>query len=586
MSLDLAAARQLARLMCPEREGPGATEARSERDLPSSWDAGTLVAGLRENKAPLLSLRISSPDWAWLAESEPFRQAVSGEESRWTQMRREYAPVRQAFEDAGIVDVLIKSVGIPPSLPYTSDNLDVLVPLEEGRRARELLWDLRYVELANVEEPHKFLFRRFANGATASAIHLHEFVGWGTGFMDDADVLGRSRLSTDDALVRIPCPEDGLLITMAHAFYEDKAIKLGDLWKVAHLVRGRDLDWDLAFRQAERRGWREGLATCIHLWSELERRLYGEHSFPPEVVQRAEEMPAYCRTYLQRRLEAPTTWPYGIAFGFSKRHYYRKLYLDRTLRARQKIVDAARHSWAGVERRLPIKLQRRMLVTLSGIDGSGKTAQAEGLRQAFAECGVSVTMVWSRGGSSALTDAVLRLVRPLLPRSEAADRVSDTRAARVARQGAWLRRPILRLGWAALVIADLVLQYWARVAWPLLKGHVVIADRYIYDALVELAALTHRASATEGLSACLLRWLAPRPRLAYLLRIPPQVAQQRKPDEALDHLADQAHAYEEVALAWGMRVVNATEALAESRDRLIHEVLTTYYRGWLGRGGA
>jgi len=60
---------------------------------------------------------------------------------------------------------------------------------------------------------------------------------------------------------------------------------------------------------------------------------------------------------------------------------------------------------------------------------------------------------------------------------------SDTREAKVQRKRVWLQRPVLRSGWLMLVAFDLILRYWAQVAWRLARGQVVIADRYTYDAL-------------------------------------------------------------------------------------------------------
>jgi thymidylate kinase len=464
-------------------------------------------------------------------------------------------------------------------LAYMSDNLDVLVAESDGPRAREVLLGLRYVELRNVEEPHKFLFRKFHLAESVSAIHLHEFVGWGTGFMEDAAVLARSRPSPDDPVVRIPSPEDALMITMAHAFYEDKAIKLGDLWKVIHVLRHHDLEWDLITRQATERGWRAGLDTCIWLWSALEASLYGQHSFPAEIVARArEQAPAWCRAYLEQRLAAEPRYPVGVSFRFSKRHYYGKVLADRAIAAPQKALDIWRHSWAGVERRLPCKLQPAMLVTLSGVDGCGKSTQALALQRAMATCDIVSTVVWSRGGSSRLSDAVIALIKPLLARRTTLDTHSDTREAKTARKRAWLKRPLLRRGWIALNVVDLTLHYWAQVAWPMMRGRVIIADRYTFDALVELAVLTERPAVLEGLGARMLRWLCPRPHLAYYMDVSPEAAHQRKPDEPVAYLERQRALYSRAAHLWNLRTVAADGDLEQIMDPLVHEVLIAYYR--------
>ncbi len=576
MSIDLAMARMVAHVIYPEREGEGL-----KAPEPNGYAA--LVDACQSNKVPLLSLKRNGQSLAPFYASEAFRRAEAEERAVWQQVRQEYLLVHQAFEATGIKHVLIKSVGLAPSFPYRSDNLDVLVPLEEGRRARRLLGEIGYVELKNIEEPHKFLFRKFHLGSTVCMVHLHEFVGWGTGFMDDANVLAAARPVADDDAILIPSREDGLMVIMAHAFYEDKEVKLGDLWKVMHILREGELDWERIYRQADHRGWRDGIYTCTWLWAELEKRLYGRHSFPPNVLSEAQaRAPQDCRAYLQQRLAEPETrFPYRISFTFSKRLYYRKVYRDTFLSPDEKLTDALRHSLAGIKRRLPFKSQRPMLVTLSGIDGCGKTTYVDVLQKAFIECEINNVIVWSRGGSSRLTDRIIALAKPLLARrSGALDLASDSPRARVERKSAWLRRPIVRWGWAALVMADLVLQYWRRVAWPLARGRVVIGDRYTYDALIEMASLMGDAQFARSWAAKIFRWLCPRPKLAYWLDVSPFVAHERKPDEPLAFLQGQADLFRQTALLWQLRAVNVDRELATVADALTHEILRTYYRDW------
>jgi len=582
MSADQRLVRVASRMLWPAREAPGFAP-------PAEEEFKELLRALAANKVPLLSLDRDFAPMERFYASAGFQQVLAGEQAQFAGLRSEYRPVHQALDSVGIRDVLIKAAGIAPSFPYKSDNLDVLVSLADGPRAKEILWDLGYVELRNVEEPRKYLFRKFHGGASVSAIHLHESIGWGTGFMDDEGVLQRARRAPDDVDLLVPGPEDALLVTMAHAFYEDKAVSLGDLWKVTYILRQGELDWQLLLGQAARRGWQEGLDACIWLWAELERQCYGEHSFPLEVVRQAQvRSPAYSHRHLRSCLEnGSVAFPFRISFGFSKQHYYRKVLRDAALKPWEKAWDILRHSWAGVRRRLPVRIQRCMLITLSGIDGSGKTAQAGLLRGAFQQCDIEARVAWRRGGSSRLMDLVVRLVKPLLGRGSRIDITSDTREAKVTRKGIWLRRPLLRWGWTWLVVADLLLGYLPAVWWPLVRGRVIISDRYTYDALVELAVLTGDLEAARSLPARALRALSPRPQMAYLLDVAPDVAHARKPDETLQFLEAQAAAYRELGRAWGMRLIDANGGLAACADELVRGVLGGYYRQWRGpRRGA
>lgn len=586
MAFDLQMARIVAALMGPDRAVAGL-----DSRTPAAANREALVHACVSNKIPLLSL-----DLAAIQRDErlvpwyegPLSQERDREHERWASQRAEYRHVREAFDAADVRDVCIKSTGAAPSLSYKSDNLDILVRCAQGNVARECLLDLGYTEIKNVEEPHKFLFRKYQGGRNVLPVHLHEFVGWGTGFLGDDAVLDAARPSADDPAVWIPSREDAILITMAHAFYEDKEIKLGDLWKVIHVLRdapnsgARDLDWDTMVRRTQHRGWLDGLYTCIQLWAELETALYGESSFPAEIVETArEEMPAYSREYLAARFaEGEPEFPFHLSFKFSKRHYYTKVARDRALTACEKFVDALRHSLAGIKRRLPFRSQPGMLITLSGIDGSGKTVHADALKDAMEECEIDLRTVWSRSCSSRFTDRIIGLVKPLVGTPDGIDTESDTREAKTARKAVWLRRPALRFGWICLAILDLTLTYWRKVTWPLLLGRVVISDRYVYDAIVELTVLTDCQRVAEGWPAQVLRALCPRPRLAYYLNVDPAVALARKPDESVEHLEEQALVFHEMWMGWRMQAVDSNGHRDLASDRIIHEVLRSYYLDW------
>jgi thymidylate kinase len=550
---------------------------------PAEWSA--LVAGLVGNKVPLLAVEQRGGVPSEFLASEVWRARRDQERQEHDTVAQHYALVHRALAQAGIRDVLIKSVGLPPSLPYQSDNLDILVAEQEGPRARAVLLDHHYVELKNVEEPSKFLFRKFHAGRSVSAIHLHEFVGWGTGFMHDAEVLARARPAPDDPELWLPAPEDALLITMAHAFYEDKAVKLGDLWKVMWLLRA-PLDWEAIARQAEQRGWLDGLWTCVQLWAGVEALLYGGHSFPQTVVDEAQRRASAAdRGYVAQRLASAQAFPLDISFRLSKRHYYGKVLRDPALTGAERARDIWKHSWAGVERRLPFQAQRGFLLALSGVDGAGKSAQAELLAQALDVCALHHRTVWSRGASSPLADWVIGRVKPLLARGGRLDTTSDTREAKVARKAFWLQKPLLRLGWQVLVVTDLVLRYAWRIAPQLAQGRVVIADRYTYDALVELSVLTARPGLVWGWAARCLRGLSPRPSLVVLLQVSLPAALARKPEEQENFLALQALLFDDMADRWPLVCLDADCGLEAVSDELVHRVLTAYYARWSGIKG-
>jgi len=568
----------------------------------ASVDAAGLLKRLRRNKVPLLAahnLRPDAPVWGIAA----FQDALAEERASLQRQRTEFAPVRHAFDAAGIPNVLIKSAGIAPSFPYRSDNMDVLVPMEAELEAAEILYGLGYVELRNVEEPRKFLFKRFAAGREVSAIHLHTQVGWGTGFLVDDWLWKRVQPSLDDPLVNILGPEDEALVTLAHAFYEDKEFKIWDLVKVRHCLTGKGeafaqaapatsedcranasplrttgFDWDYCARHAEERGWLHGLQEILRQTSRVEQKWFDAPCIPASVPYRAPVSIRWAARYEPRLAAAVDGLPSRVPFVYSKLHYFTKVARDRRLTRRQKWDDALRHALAGVRRNLGLFSQNPMLIALSGADGSGKTAHAEALKAALDRCDIRARIVWSRGASSPLTDALIRVGKRMMGSVQTLE-VSKTSGVWTRRARMW-RRPAVRRLWPWALALDLWRLYLARVAWPLLRGKVVIADRYVADAQVEVAAyLAEAGGGGVPFALRLLEWISPKPALRFLLDVPPEVAAQRKGgQESVEFLRTQIEQYRQIAGGSGWRVLDAARLQEELSSEIVRVSLLQYYR--------
>ena len=544
-------------------------------------DVSAALELLRRNKVPLLSLNETARSSGFL-DLPKVAAALDEDRALLQRLRSEYGRVLEAFDSVGIGGVFIKSVGISPSFPYTSDNLDVLVPRKMGVPARRSLRRIGYVELTNLEEPDKFLLRRFHAGIEVATVHVHTHVGWCVSFFDEARYLERSGPSADDAPIWIPSLEDGALTNMAHSFYENKAVRLSDLQKLEHCWQ-KGLDWDCMCAAAERKGWVDGLYFCVLLYDYLERSLHGKGLVPDAVrSQTRDGLPDWQAAYLEELQTGPLKMPFPVSFVFSKGLYYRKVWHNRTIGTRLKIRNVVRHTANGTRLRLGIRSQSPMLIAISGIDGAGKTVQGELLGQAFEACAIRARFVWSRGGSSPFTDAWLRVARRFWGRGDSLGMFDEGREASsdaFDRRRAMLRNPIARWGWTVVVTVDLLARYWRRIAWPLLKGDLVIADRYVADAEAELTAYLDLAKGRRSWAGCLLSALSPRPAMTLVLDLPAEVAQERMAQgcESLAYLQRLRGVHLQQAERSGAMVLNATRSLDDLSDDLVYRVLTRYF---------
>jgi thymidylate kinase len=154
-----------------------------------------------------------------------------------------------------------------------------------------------------------------------------------------------------------------------------------------------------------------------------------------------------------------------------------------------------------------------MLIAFSGMDGAGKSTQIELLHTSLTARGLTVEHFWHRPGYSRELDALRAFAR-----RGVAERL-PTAAHPQARERAF-RRPGVSIAWILLALADLHVQYALKLRVMLQRSDVVICDRYLADAELDLALrfpqLRHLT--TTGLSST--RWLCPTPDLSFLLMIP------------------------------------------------------------------
>jgi thymidylate kinase len=583
ISPNLAYAAMLADPQC------GSLLAAAPTTMPNAEEIARL---LPRNKVSLLpALHSGRDDLRVLLAMPPLARYLAEEQRSYDQSRREYATIRAAFAGQGFPDVLIKSAGMAPSFPHLSDNVDDLVPADRIPDARIALRSLGYVELRNLEEPRKFFFKRFAGGQQVAAHHLHEHVGWAVSFLDEPLLFERARLASDDPELLIPHPQDAFLITTAHALYENKAFKLGDLVKVRQCLRSGQMDWQQMADLAGRKGWIDGLNILIAVFARLDAAVYGASLFPAPVIEQAGQvMNKQHAAYINGLFAGDISLPMRVGFRFSKRLFYAKCWHDRQRSAGEKAYDIVRHTLNGTKLKLSIHSQPGILVTFSGMDGSGKTLHAQALDNAFRLCDIRTSFVWSRTGSSRLTGAMFAAGRTLLHRPPSG--AATTQEQRAGNRRQMLRNPLVRQVWIATVVADLLWQYTRRVRLPLLAGRVVICDRYVYDALADIAAVT---GSSAGLLCRLLVMLSPKPsraemygmrgihtdvqaRAAFLLRVPPETAVSRREGELSQVAAEQTrNIYAGLASRYSLVSLDNSPPFAEVSDPLVRGIVGSYF---------
>jgi hypothetical protein len=231
--------------------------------------------------------------------------------------------IEDEFAKDNIVFILIKSDG---PFPCETDNLDILVRTNEFAQVLRLLEKLGYFELPQVREKHKFLFRQ-TKAYAELPIHVHTRVEWeGEQFMNTEDLWSRCRIVRKNRGYHVPSLEDCILVTIAHLFFENHEIGLGDLLKLDACIRSHDTDWDYVFNHAHRLGWSNALYLTLLLANKSYAFLFSSNLLPRGVLSRIVESTRRCdRIMLKtvkptRRDLTPLAIPYAVpAFYFVRK---------------------------------------------------------------------------------------------------------------------------------------------------------------------------------------------------------------------------------------------------------------------------
>ena len=207
---------------------------------------------------------------------------------------------------------------------------------------------------------------------------------------------------------------------------------------------------------------------------------------------------------------------------------------------------AARLSWPHVAAtilrkcRPPKALCPSRFICITGMDGGGKTTQARWLDKRLRGEGIRAKYVWCRGrplvtlpllmiGRKALGAPSL-LRTPRAAKSETED-LAEAESAYQDTKRRLLHRGIAGWLWTKLSLCERLVEAWLKVGLALLTGRTVVADRYVYDSLVDLAA-------ARGLADCsplygpkgLLAKLLPQPRPVFYIDVDENTAMARKDD--------------------------------------------------------
>jgi thymidylate kinase len=237
------------------------------------------------------------------------------------------------------------------------------------------------------------------------------------------------------------------------------------------------------------------------------------------------------------------------------------------------------------------------LVAFSGLDGAGKSSQAEALRVALEQLGYETTLEWTRLEWTTLWEGGTVLGKIAWPVTRAVGLVERVRGRETASTAAperdWytdtVETPAARLrqrvGWVndawVTVVAALHARAQRRATAPHIReGRAVVCDRYTLDAA---AMLRFRYGGDRRFRRAIrvLRRLSPEPLRAYHVDVPAATAHARKAEQySLEDLERQARLYREERDGLGVRALDGEHP----REELCTQVALDVWRALRGIG--
>lgn len=223
------------------------------------------------------------------------------------------------------------------------------------------------------------------------------------------------------------------------------------------------------------------------------------------------------------------------------------------------------------------RYRRGAVIAISGLDGSGKSTQAQGLEQALSALGYPVVRIWTSLSAHPSLARVAAPVRAVLRyrRASSGDGQQRPAAGEDSDRLTHLREgnPLLQRMWVCFVAAMNAWWVWRAVRPHLLRGRIVICDRYTLDSIVHLR---YRYGAERRYRAHLglIRLLSPTPLRAYLLDIPPESAYARNQEYSPQQTALRARLYREEHDGLGVRRLDGERPREDLCRQLALEVWT------------
>jgi thymidylate kinase len=221
------------------------------------------------------------------------------------------------------------------------------------------------------------------------------------------------------------------------------------------------------------------------------------------------------------------------------------------------------------------RYRRGAVISISGLDGSGKSTQVERLAATLTKLGYPTVTVWTSLVAHPSLSKAAAPVRALLGQRRHPEGVEelwppageDHDPATLLRE----RHRWLGLVWVTFV-ATMNAWWQLRAVRPhLLRGRIVVCDRYMLDSLVHMR-YRYGAQRRYRLQLAIIRMMAPQPLRSYLLDVSPETARARNREYTPAQNELRARLYREEYERLGVKLLDGERSREDLSTQIAFEV--------------